>query len=118
MADRHASLISAPLGLPADFVEVPPGRIEIEIEMQIDVDVELLGEIEDTCKMCVRIGVRVRAAADDFPAVAQGLDQKLLAAGIVGQPLLRKETKREIERPSVVPLQRLHRLEAAQADAR
>ncbi|MGY3507580.1 hypothetical protein ACVIQY_000555 [Bradyrhizobium sp. USDA 3051] len=101
----------------ADLVEVPPGGIEIEIEMEIDVQVERLGEVEDACEMGVRVGVRVGAAADHLPTIAQRLDQKLLAAGIVGEAFLRKDTERQVDRPGIVTLQRLHRLEAAQSDA-
>ena len=50
MADCHASSVVAPVGLPADLVEVPPGGIEIEIEMEIDVDVERLGEVEERAR--------------------------------------------------------------------
>ena len=118
MADRDAALVVAPLGLPADLVEMPPGRIEIEVEMQVDIDVELLRQIEDLFEMRVRIGVHVGTAADRFAAVAQRRDQQFLGAGIVGQAFLRKHADREIDRPGIVALQRLDRLEAAQADAR
>ena len=86
--------------------------------MEIDVHVERLGEVEDACEMGVRVGVRVGTAADHLAAVAQRLDQKLLAAGIVGEAFLREDTERQVDRPGIVKLQRLHRLEAAQADAR
>ena len=51
MADGDAALVVAPLGLPADLVEMPPGRIEIEIEMQVDIDIEGLREIEQFFQM-------------------------------------------------------------------
>ena len=46
--DGDAALIVAALGLPADFVEVPPGGIEIEVEVQIDIDIERASEIEES----------------------------------------------------------------------
>src|SRR5437868_6713025 len=118
MADRDASPVIAPLGLPADLVEMPPGGIEIEVEMQVQVDVELLGEVEDACEMRLRVGVRIGTAADRIAAVAQRLDQQIFAAGIVGQAFLREDAERQVNRPGVVALERLDRLEAAQADAR
>ena len=118
VADGDAALIVAPLGLPADFVEMPPGRIEIEVEMQVDIDVEFLGEVEQSFDLRIRIGVHIGAAADQIGAVAQRGDQQFLGAGIVGQAFLRKGADREIERPGIIALQRLDRLKAAQADAR
>ena len=118
MADRDAALVVAPLGLPADLFEMPPGRIEIEVEMQVDIDVELLRQIENLFEMRVRVGVHIGTAADRFAAVAQRRDQQFFGAGIVGQAFLRKHADREIDRPGIVALQRLDRLEAAQADAR
>ena len=118
MTDRDAALVVAPLGLPADLFEMPPRRIEIEVEVQVDIDVELLRQIEDLFEMRVRVGVHVGTAADCFAAVAQGRDQQLFGAGIVGQAFLRKHADREIDRPGIVALQRLDRLEAAQRDAR
>ena len=112
-----AALVVAPLGLPADFFEMPPGGIEIEVEVQVDIDIELLRQIKNLLEMGVRVGVHVGTAADRFAAVAQGRDQQFLGAGIVGQALLRKHADREIERPGIVALQRLDRLETAQADA-
>ena len=118
MADRDAAVIIAPLGLPADFLEMPPGRIEIEVEMQVDIDVELLRQIEQFFEMRVRIGVHIGTAADRLAAVAQRCDQKFFGAGIVGQAFLRKHADRQVDRPGIVALQRLDRLEAAQPDAR
>ena len=118
MADRDAALIVAPLGLPADLFEMPPGRIEIEVEMQVDIDVEFLRQVEQPFDLRIRVGVGVGTAADQVGAVAQRRDQQFLGAGIVGQPLLRKGADRKIERPGIVALQRLDRLKAAQADAR
>src|SRR3954452_7949582 len=118
MADRDAALVIAPLGLTADLFEMPPGRIEIEVEMQIDIDAELLRKVENLFEMRVRVGVHVGTAADRFAAVAQRRDQQFLGTGIVGQALLWKHADREIERPGIITLQRLDRLEAAQADAR
>ena len=54
MTDRDAALVIAPLGLPADLFEMPPGRIEIEIEMQVDIDVEFLRQTENFFEMRVR----------------------------------------------------------------
>ena len=68
--------------------------------------------------MRVRIGVHIGTAADHLAAVAQRGDQKFLGAGIVGQPFLRKHADRQVDRPGIVALQRLDRLETAQADAR
>ena len=117
MADRDAPLIFALLGLPADFVQMAPGRVEVEVEMKIDVDVEFPREIENAREMRIRVGVGIGAAADHLAAVAQRLHQQLFAAGIIGQAFLRKDAEREVERPGIVALQRLHGLEAAQADA-
>ena len=86
--------------------------------MQVDIDVELLRQIKYLFEMRVRIGVHVGTAADRFATVAQGRDQEFFRAGIVGQAFLRKHADREIERPGIVALQRLDRLEAAQAYAR
>ena len=69
-------------------------------------------------EMRVRVGVHIGTAADRLAAVAQRRDQKFLGAGIVGQAFLRKHAERQIDRPGIVALQRLDRLEAAQADAR
>ena len=118
VADGDAALIVAALGLAADLVEMPPGGIEVEIEMQVDIDVEGLREIEQFFQMRRGIGVHIGTAADRLAAVAQGGDQQLLGAGIVGQAFLRKHAERQIDRPGVIALQRLDRLEAAQADAR
>src|SRR5260370_40503754 len=63
-------------------------------------------------------GDNIGPTADQVAAVAQGGDQKLLGAGIVGEPLLRKDADRKIDRPGVVALERLDRLKAAQSDAR
>ena len=99
VADGDAALIVAPLGLPADLVEMPPGRIEVEIEMQVDIDIELLREIEQLFDLRVRVGVHVGTAADQLGAVAQRRDQQFLGAGIVGQAFLRKHADREIDAP-------------------
>ena len=66
----------------------------------------------------MRIGVHIGTAADRLAAIAQGRDQELLGAGIVGQAFLRKHANGEIDGPGVIALQRLDRLKAAQADAR
>src|SRR6267142_7118755 len=118
MPDRDTSLIIAPLGLPQDLVEVPPGRIEIEIQVKIDIDIEGLREIEQFFQLRHRIAVHVRATADQVAAIAQGGDQKFLGAGIVGEPFLWEDADRKIDRPGVVAPERLDRLEATQPDAR
>lgn len=118
MPDRDATTIVALFGLPADLVEMRPGRIEVEVEMEIDVEVELPGEVEDAREMRVRIGVRIRAAADRIGSLAQGLNQQLFSPGIVGQAFLREDAKRQIDRPGVIALEPLDRFEAAQTDAR
>src|SRR6266850_922670 len=71
MPDGDTALIIAALGLPADLVEMPPGRIEIEIKVKIDIDIEGLREIEQFFQVRDRIGVHVRATADQIPAIAQ-----------------------------------------------
>src|SRR3979411_2125367 len=118
MPDRDTALIIAALGLPQHLIEVPPGRVEIEIQVKIDIDIEGLREIEQLFELRHRVSVHVRATADQIAAIAQGGDQKLLGAGIVGEPFLREDADREIDRPGVVALERLDRLKAAQSDAR
>src|SRR6266478_296389 len=118
MPDRDTALIIAALGLPQHLIEVPPGWIEIEIQVQIDIDIEGLREIEQLFELRHRIGVHVRATADQIAAIAQGGDQKLLGTGIVGEPFLREDADRKIDRPGVVALEHLDRLKAAQSDAR
>ena len=118
MPDRDTALIIAALGLPQHLIEVPPRRIEIEIQVQIDIDVEGLRKIEQLFELRHRVGVHVRTTADQIAAIAQGGDQKLLGAVIVGEPLLRKDADRKIDRPGVVALEHLDRLNAAQSDAR
>src|SRR6266404_1263397 len=118
MPDGDASVIVAALGLPANLVEVPPGRIEIEIEMKIDIDIEGLREIEQLLDLRRGIGVHIGAAADQIAAVAQRRDQQLFSTGIVGQPFLWKDTDLQIDGPGVVALERLDGLKAAQSDAR
>ena len=50
MADRDPALIAVAFGLPADLVEVHPGRIEVEIEMEIEIDIELSGQLEEPAR--------------------------------------------------------------------
>ena len=69
-------------------------------------------------ELLVRIGVGVGTAADQVGAVAKGCDQQFLGAGIVGQAFLREGADDEVQRPGIIALQRLDRLETAQADAR
>ena len=118
MADGDAALVVAPLGLPADLVEMPPGRIEIEIEMQVDIDIEGLREVEQLFQMRHGIGVHIGTAADQVAAIAQRVDQEFLGAGIVGEAFLRKHAQTEIDRPGIIALQRLQRRKTAQPDAR
>src|SRR5436190_8411670 len=86
--------------------------------MQVDIDVELLGVVEYTFKLFVRVGVCIGTAADQVGAVAQCGNQELLGAGIVGEAFLWEGADREVQRPGIVALQRLDRLETAQADTR
>ena len=86
--------------------------------MKIDIDVELLRQIKYLFEMRVRIGVHIGAAADRFAAVAQRCNQQFLGPGIVGQALLRHHAELEVDRPFVFLDERLHALEAAQADQR
>src|SRR6185295_20244301 len=101
MTDRDAALVIVPLSLPADLVEMPPGRIEIEVEVQVDIDVELLRQTKYLFEMRVRIGVHVGTAADRFAAVAQRRNQQVFGAGVVGQAFLRERADREIDRPGI-----------------
>src|SRR5438132_1523953 len=88
---RHWASSAGPalrLGLPQHLVEMHPGSVEVEVEMEIDVEVESLRDREDAGDLPVRIGVGVRAAADEVGARRAGVDQKLLGAGIVDEALL------------------------------
>jgi hypothetical protein len=83
-----------------------PGGIEVEVEMEIDVDVEPLGDREDALGLPVGIGVEVGSAADQFGAALAGGHEELLGAGIVDQPLLRKDADLQVDRPGVIGLRR------------
>src|SRR5258705_11502474 len=97
---------------------VTRGRMDRKTEVQLDIDIEALREIDTFCELRHGMGVYVRETADQIAAIAQGGDQKLLGAGIVGEPFLREDADRKIDRPGVVAPERLDRLKAAQSDAR
>ena len=62
--------------------------------------------------------VEIGRGADRACAPAQALDQQFLGAGIIGEPLLRKDAEFDIDRPGVIARKLLDRLEPDHADAR
>ena len=60
-ADRYAPAPTVACGLPANFVEMHPGRIEIKIEMKVYVAVITSTEIEYARDLAARIAVCIGA---------------------------------------------------------
>src|ERR1700730_14062197 len=88
------------------------------VEMHVDVDAELPRQHEDAADLPGVIAVVVRRCADGLGAALQSFDHQLVGAGIVGQPLLRKDAEFDVDRPFVLVDARLYSLEAAQSDPR
>ena len=101
----------------ADVIEIHAVGGRAEIEMHVDVDVELARHLEDAVDLAVRIAVGIGRGADHAAAAVERLDHQLVGAGIVEQPLLRKDADLEIDRPGVFLDQRQHAFEPAQPDA-
>ena len=104
--------------LPADFVQMHPGRIEIEIEMEVDIEIEFVGDRKNAGNLIAGLGVGIGTAADQIGTVPAGLDQELVGTGIVEQAFLREDANFEIDRPGIIVFQLLDRIETAQPDAR
>ena len=83
--------------------------------MHVDIDAELAGEREDAADLPLVVGVVIGRRADHSGAALQCRDEQLLGAGVVGQPLLRKDADFEVDRPAVFRDQRQDPVEAAQA---
>src|SRR6266852_8743938 len=86
MPDRDTALIIAALGLPQHLIEVPPRRIKIEIQVQIDIDIEGLREIEQFFELRHRIGVHVRATADQIAAARKAATRSCSVPGSLVSP--------------------------------
>ncbi len=67
--------------------------------------------------LAARVAVEIGRGADRTCASAQALDQQFLGAGIVGEPLLRKDAKLDIHGPGVVARELFDRVKADHADA-
>jgi len=119
VAIADPAVIIAPLALPADFVHAAPGWIEFEIEVEIRTSTSncCAGKNKQNLFEMPHSGpVSYRDSADRLAAVAQGLDQQFSAPDRwSGLPA--ETARRQVDRPGIVALQRLHRLETAQPDA-
>ena len=73
MADGDAAAVAGEACLAHHLVEVHPAGVEIEIEVEVDVEIEAAGDGEDARDVLDRLGVGVRAAADQVGAFAAGL---------------------------------------------
>jgi hypothetical protein len=72
---------------------------------------------QNAVDLLARIGVEIGHGTDGADAAAQTFDQKLLRAGIVGQPFLGKDAELDIQSPRIVARQLLDGLEPDHADA-
>src|SRR5689334_10137202 len=88
--------------VPAHFVKMHPGRIDIEIEVKIDIEIEVARDPENAPDMCLWLRIGVRATADQIGAGATGFDQKLVRSRIVEQALLRKDANLKVDRPGII----------------
>jgi hypothetical protein len=117
MADRDPAAAAILLGQFADEMDVHClGRVA-DIEVDIDVDVEFAGELKDPPDLTGMVGVVSRRAADNSGAAFQRFGQQLLGAGIIGQPVLRKNADFDVDGPPIIGSQRLHSLKSAQPDS-
>ena len=116
--DRDAAAPAIFLGLAADIFDLHAVSGLGEIEMHVDLGIVFARDGEDAIDLAARVAVEIRRRADRARAAAQALDQQLVGAGIVDQPLLRKHAEFDIDAPGVVTRQLLDRVEADHADTR
>ena len=112
----HVAAAAVLLGQLADEMNVHCLRRVADIEVDVDLHVELAGELKDPSDLTGMVGVISRRAADSPGAAFQRLYQQLVGAGIVGEPVLRKDADFDIDGPAVIGDQRLHPFEPAHSD--
>ena len=118
MADRDPPAAAVLLGQIADEGHVEFVRPVADIEMEVDIGVVLMRQLEDAADLALMVGIVARRAADRLGAAFQPFDQQFLDAGVIGQPVLRKDADLDVDRPSVIADQRLDAVKAAHADRR
>ena len=116
MAHCNPAAAAVLLGQFADEVDVHClGRVA-DIEVNIDVDVEFASELKDPPDLTGVVSVVSRRAPDSSSAAFQRFDQQFVGAGIIGQPVLRKDADFDVDGPPVRGNKRLHSFKSAQPD--
>src|SRR5262249_61265570 len=112
MADRDTSLPAGLDGLANDLADVQMLRLVTEIDVKIYVHPKLGGEREDDRDVPARVGVVVRAAADELGAHAERPPQQRLGSRRLQDSLLSEGAELQIDGRGVLTLEREHRLHA------
>ena len=118
MPERHPALPADRLGEVAHLWIVEAAGLVAAVEVEVDVDVVLLRQLEHPAHLSGTIRVVADATPDHRRAAIKAGHEVLVRARHAGPALLQEHAGLDVDRPRVILLQLLDRLEAEQADVR
>src|SRR5206468_6470519 len=116
VAGRDTALPAGANRLAHDLAHVQVLGLVAEIDVEVGVDPELGGQCEDDLDVAARVGVVVRAAADEVGAHLEGAAEQGLGRRRLEDALLGEGAELEVDGGRVLALEREHRPHAHEAD--